>query len=115
MKCICDGVWRAAFPKLHSPECSFRPRTAPEEQELKTRGSFRIYFNRHQAAPLVWCIAGEHFELAVAELVIDAPVTAVYQPKATPDDEDGRPSAWLEVSGALALEGKRAFITRAST
>jgi hypothetical protein len=32
-------------------------------------------------------------------------------PKSTPDDEDGKPSAWLETSGVLTLHGSEAIIT----
>lgn len=76
------------------------------------RDTFRVYFNRHQAAPLVWCIATDSLEIAVATLTIDAPVTTVYKPKPTPDDEDGKPSAWLEVTGVLVIRGKDCRITR---
>ena len=70
---------------------------------LGFHGTFRIHFNRHGAAPLVWCVATDDFEIAVAHLTIEAPLRAVYRPKATPDDEDGRPSAWLETTGCLSL------------
>lgn len=91
--------------------------SAPIRQPLTIAGTFRIYFNRHQAAPLVWSIAldGEGlvdgrpwhvFEIAVAEVVITAAAGArtVYLPKATPDHEDGKPSAWLEVDGVLRID-----------
>lgn len=77
-------------------------------------GAFRVYFNRHQAAPLVWCVASEDWELAVAAVAIEAPVSTIYKPKATPDEEDGRPSAWLEVTGTLTIEGRIARITNGS-
>lgn len=70
---------------------------------MTIHGTFRIHFNRHGAAPLVWCVATDTFELAVADLLVTASLRAVYRPKATPDDEDGRPSAWLEVTGTLTL------------
>jgi hypothetical protein len=75
-------------------------------------GRFRVYFNRHGAAPLVWCVATDHWELAVAAVDIRAPVLTVYIPKATPDHEDGRPSAWLEVTGALHVVASCARIER---
>lgn len=84
----------------------------PIRQSFSLAGTFRVYFNRHQAAPLVWCIASEHLELAVASVAIDAPVTTVYRPKATPDDEDGLPSAWLEVTGVLTVAGADVRIGR---
>lgn len=78
-------------------------------------GLIHVYFNSHGAAPLVWCVGVPGlFELAIAAVVIDAPANAVYKPKPTPDDEDGRPSAWFEVNGALRIvEGRVAIIERA--
>jgi hypothetical protein len=73
-------------------------------QSFAMYGRWRVYFNRHQAAPLVWCVASDHFEFAVADLVIEVPVRTVYQPKAMPDDEDGKPSAWLEFEGTLLID-----------
>jgi hypothetical protein len=82
------------------------PSSLPIRQPLAIAGTFRVYFNRHQAAPLVWCIATDHLEIAVAEVVITSTfgVRTVYQPKATPDDEDGKPSAWLVVDGVLRID-----------
>jgi hypothetical protein len=79
------------------------------------RGTFRVHFNRHGAAPLVWCVATDEWELAIASIAIDgAEIRTVYQPKTTPDDEDGKPSAWLEVTGVLTVVGGEARITRSS-
>jgi hypothetical protein len=76
-------------------------------------GTFRVHFNRHGAAPLVWCVATDEWELAIASIAIaGVDVRTVYRPKATPDDEDGKPSAWLEVTGVLAVVGGEARITR---
>lgn len=92
----------------------------PIRQSFSIAGSFRVYFNRHQAAPLVWCvavmdtedvIAVPKLEIACAELTIDAPVTTVYALKATPD-EDGKPRAWLEVTGVLIVDGRSVRIAR---
>ncbi|HZJ68273.1 MAG TPA: hypothetical protein VFD36_32450 [Kofleriaceae bacterium] len=78
-------------------------------------GTFRVYFNRHQAAPLVWCVATDDFELAVSAVDITAPVRTVYAAgKATPDHEDGKPSAWLEVTGTLILAASCARIVRSA-
>lgn len=56
----------------------------------------RLHFNRHGAAPLVWCVATDDFEIAVKGFrVFDVGLETVYITKATPDDEDGKPSAWL--------------------
>lgn len=79
---------------------------------MKATGKFRVYFNRHGAAPLVWCVAADGWELAVAVVAIDALVVTTYQPKPTPDDEDGKPSAWLEVEGELEVRGSTARIRR---
>lgn len=73
-------------------------------------GSMRLHFNRHGAAPLVWCVATDAWEMAVSAVVVRAPLRTVYQPKATPDDEDGKASAWLEVVGRLHVEGSIATI-----
>lgn len=89
-----------------------RPTSLPVRQSFSISGSFRVYFNGHQAAPPVWCVAlGDTFELAVTAVEITAPVRTVYAPKATPDDEGGRPSAWLEVSGTLTVDGSSVRIT----
>lgn len=83
---------------------------------LVARGTFRVYFNRHGAAPLVWCVApvllGDHagWELAVASVSIRTLVGTVHQPKATPDDEDGRPSAWIVATGVLTVRDGDAVI-----
>lgn len=74
-------------------------------------GTFRVYFNRHGAAPLVWSVATDDFELNVSEVRILAPMASVYLPKATPDDEDGKPSAGLAVAGVLTLRGSVATIS----
>jgi hypothetical protein len=68
-------------------------------------GRWRVYFNRHGAAPLVWCVAPDEggWELAVPRVLILTFASTVYQPKATPDDEDGRPSAWFVVDGTLEV------------
>lgn len=72
-------------------------------------GKMRLHFNRHAAAPLVWCVVpldGDdepRCEVAVREVHVAAPLRTAYRPKATPDDEDGKPSAWLEVFGELTV------------
>lgn len=56
----------------------------------------RLHFNRHGAAPLVWSISTGEFEVSVKSFrVHGVAIETVYAPKATPDDEDGKPSAWL--------------------
>lgn len=94
---------------LAAAELGIRP------MPMMCKGTFRVHFNRHGAAPLVWSVATDSWELAIAELVIDgAEVRTVYRPKPTPDDEDGKPSAWLEVTGVLAVAGGEARITRSA-
>lgn len=68
--------------------------------------AFRVYFNRHNADGLSWCVSPESgaWEIGVKTLAINTPTTTVHKPKATPDDEDGRPSAWVSTRGALFLE-----------
>lgn len=73
-------------------------------------GLWRIYFNRLQAAPLVWCVAlvdwrgGDvAWELAVAHVEWRVPGKTVHRPKPVADDEDGMPSAWVECEGRLEL------------
>lgn len=68
-------------------------------------GRFRIYFNRHGADGRAWCVAAESgaWELAVKSWSAVVPIASCYAPKATPDDEDGRPSAWIAVEGVLTV------------
>lgn len=75
-------------------------------------GRLRIYFNRHGAAPLVWCVASDEWELAVSAVAVSSPMGTIYRSKATPDDDDGRPSAWLETIGTLTVSGSVAHIMR---
>ncbi len=63
---------------------------------IQFQAKVRLYFNRHGAAPLVWCIAADNYEIAVTGFGGRVAIESVYRPKATPDDEDGKPSAWLE-------------------
>lgn len=76
-------------------------------------GLMRIYFNRHQAAPLVWCIMpdSEDWELAVAAVHFEGiSVCSIYTPKETDDAEDGKPSGWFQCYGTLTFEGMTAVI-----
>ena len=75
-------------------------------------GQMRVSFNRHAAAPLVWSIATDDWELNVKDVrFVGLEVRTAYRAKATPDDEDGRPSAWLECCGELFVRGGVAEIT----
>lgn len=75
-------------------------------------GALRCYFNRHGAAPLVWCVAplAGGWELAVEHVVLKAPARTSYTPKETADEDDGKPSAVIEVYGRLELAGSIATI-----
>lgn len=76
----------------------------------------RLHFNRHGAAPLVWCISDAKgaWELAVAGFFTSVRLETVYAPKAMPDDEDGKPSAFLrpvtDVPYKVTLTGSWATI-----
>jgi hypothetical protein len=75
-------------------------------------GRMRVHFNRHGAAPLVWCVSTDAWELAVSEVRFDdCQIKSVYRPKPTADDDDGKPSAWFEVDGTLRVKGSIATIT----
>lgn len=80
---------------------------------IAATGRWRVYFNKHGSADLPWCIAPDvgGWELAVKDIRITTEARTIYQPKATPDDEDGRPSAWIAVEGRLVVTAGRASIT----
>lgn len=81
------------------------PSALPIGQSFALTGRWRVYFNRHGAAGRPWCIAPEvgGWEVAVSSVGISTVAETVYHPKATPDDEDGRPSAWIAVDGHLTV------------
>lgn len=79
---------------------------------IRTTGRFRLHYNRASAAPLVWCVATDDFELAVKSITCTVPMRSVFHVKATPDDEDGKPSAWFEVEGELVVKDGNATIAR---
>lgn len=90
-----------------SSEIDTRPIRNP--RAFAIAGRFRLYFNSHAYAPLVWSIMvmdGETItlEFSVHAVSIDAPTKAVYRPKATPDSEDGMPSAFLDIDGVLRVD-----------
>lgn len=73
--------------------------------------TWRIYFNRHQAAPLVWCVAAQAdqsskvmFEVAVSALGCTAGIVSAYEPDSGPSDDTGRPVAWFEAYGELTVD-----------
>jgi hypothetical protein len=77
----------------------------PRAVAFETPGSFRVYFHRLNPEGLPWCVSPDSgaWEIAVRNVVIGTSSTAVYRPKAKPDDEDGRPSAWIAVTGTLTV------------
>lgn len=77
----------------------------PISQGFALTGIWRVYFNRHGAAGRPWCIAPDAggWEVAVSSVSISTVAETVYRPKPTPDDEDGRPSAWIAVDGYLTV------------
>lgn len=74
------------------------------------RGTWRVYFNAHSAAPRVWCVSsadGDHWELAVTGVIVQTPARSVYRAAPPPELEGGRdhdePRAWVEADGDLVL------------
>ncbi len=68
-------------------------------------GKWRVYFNRHGAAPLMWCVSpvAGGWELAIASIGINVHAMTVYRPKPIADEDDGKPSAWIEAQGQLTI------------
>lgn len=73
---------------------------------LVTEGKFRVYFNRHGAEPLMWCVSpeGSYWEIAVKHVRILSTSKTVFQKKETPDEDDGKPSAWIATEGVLEID-----------
>jgi hypothetical protein len=71
------------------------------------KGIWKVYFNRHQEATRVWCVApvSGAWEAAVVSVdIFDGDVLSRYKRLPNPDPELlGPPSAWMEVEGALTL------------
>jgi hypothetical protein len=85
-----------------------------DSKTMTFTGPMLVYFNRHGAAPRVWCVSAiTGWELCVTDVVISGcVVTTVYAPKATPDEDDGIPSAYLSVTGVLTVDSHgRALIS----
>lgn len=53
----------------------------------------------------MWCVSPEsgQFEIAVQSVQIATIAETVYSKKDTPDDDDGKPSAWISVEGQLTV------------
>lgn len=88
-----------------APSEAAAPAPLPAGQSFAVIGRWRVYFNRHGAVGRPWCIAPEvgGWEVAVSSVGISTVAETVYRAKATPDDEDGRPSAWIAVDGYLTV------------
>lgn len=73
---------------------------------IRVVGRWRVYIHRANPDGLPWCVAPDvgGWELAVRSVSIVTPSSTVYTPKTTPDDEDGRPSAWIQASGVLVVD-----------
>jgi hypothetical protein len=74
-------------------------------QSFALSGSWRVYFNRDGAADKPWCVSpvDGRWEVCVNSVGISAVAETVYQPKATADSDDGKPSAWIAVDGCLTV------------
>lgn len=73
--------------------------------DLTFTGQMRCHWNRHGAAPFHWCISvADAWEIAVRTIIIRCESRAVFEPKSTPDDEDGKPSAWFTCFGRLIVD-----------
>jgi len=79
--------------------------SAPLRREFSMQGRWRIYFNRHGAEPLMWCVSPDEggWEIAVRDVQIATIAEAVYRKKETADEDDGRPSAWFLCEGVLTV------------
>jgi hypothetical protein len=78
---------------------------------MNITGRFRLSFNRHGAAPLVWSVSpldesgAPTIDIAVRAFGLDGVrVVTVYAPKETSDENDGKPSAYLVTEGELSVD-----------
>jgi hypothetical protein len=88
---------------------------------VSMRGHFCVYFNRHADAPLVWSICPSPkvgtgrwpaWELEVCDVVFEGcQVRTCYEPREQPDEETGLPSAYLTVSGVMAIKNGSAVFS----
>lgn len=104
-RCECGcGSCRYVMARLGTPGIK-SPLAIEEERRMVVHGKFRVYFNRHGAEPLMWCVAPDAggWELAVRDIGISTHAETVYRKKETPDEDDGRPSAWFAVEGVLTV------------
>jgi hypothetical protein len=72
---------------------------------IQMRGAWRVYFNRHGASPLLWCISpwNGSWEIALRSVILACKSRTENLPKDSPDDDDGKPSAWIRADGILTV------------
>ncbi len=77
-----------------------------------TSQTWRVYFNRHNAAPLVWSVSNfdGSFEMSVQDVQLMVPSFFVYKKKEVRDEDDGKPSGWSQCVGVLSVDCK-GFVT----
>jgi hypothetical protein len=114
--CTCSDAWRRCNwtlngPTPHESGCPDGVVRTPRVVSYKgspmtVHGKFRVYFNRHGAEPLMWCISPDDglWEIAVRSVQFaTATAETAYRKKDTPDEDDGKPSAWIAVEGQLTV------------
>ena len=75
--------------------------------KVTTRGRVRLYFNRHQDAPRVWCLSDLdcNWEIQLAHVTVQAPLETVYEPLAhARDSHEGPPTAYQVSVGDVLVE-----------
>jgi hypothetical protein len=79
---------------------------------IRYEGAFALYFNAHNDAPLVWCIAFPSLvapTLYVAELavrtveIVGCSLITCYEPQPLRKEHAGPPSAWLAGQGVVEI------------
>lgn len=82
-----------------------KPRSPMSNIAFVAHGTWRVYFNRHGSNGVPWCIAPDSggWELVVVSFSIITNSKTVYRAKATPDEDDGCPSAWISATGQLTV------------
>jgi hypothetical protein len=108
-KANCDGVACPGYPhcvaRADGITSPIAQQLLDERNRFTITGKFRVYFNRHGAEPLMWCVSPETggWEIAVRDVQLAAIAETVYRKKETADEDDGRPSAWFAIEGVLTV------------
>lgn len=86
-------------------ETGSQPDSMPIRQAITVTGPWRVYFHRLNPDGLPWCVSPDAggWEIAVRHVDILVRCETIHRPKAKPDDEDGRPSAWIAAEGLLTI------------